>query len=192
MTTEPPAPPGSRLRRRVVAGAAIGILALGIWLGNMFKGLGPGGGTEGGAERSSASGENGAAEDGQLSVTLGTPQASGAASPSNAANSSRPSPEGAPAEILGVLLYEDGYRLPRDTTLDVTTLSNPVSPQFAPATLEEVVSRARLATGSPSGIRVLIFRHLSSTIGAKQKLLQALHEAGVRDGEIHQRTDYYD
>lgn len=182
MTTEPPAPPRRSLRRRVVTAAAVGLVALGIWLGNWFKGIGPGGGVDGGAKPSSSSEESGAAEEGELAVTLGEPQTSGASRPGNPT----------PAEVVGVLLYEDGYRLPRDTALDVSTLSNPVSPQFEPATLEEVASRARLAKGNSEGIRVLIFRHRSSTVGAKQQLLQALHAAGLRDGEIHQRTDYYD
>ena len=183
---DPPAPPrsGWNLRRRVVAGGAVGILALGIWLGSWFRGFGLGGG-DGGEQVSDANGGIPAtvAPD-EVSVDLG--QETVLKSPAGTGS------DEAKSGTVAVLVTGDSYLLARAPFEDATALPAPLSQHFVPAELTAIVSQAQSVPGTESGIRVRVYQHKSSTIGAYSTLLQALKDAGLDDGAIHRVTGYYD
>ncbi|MCA9054915.1 MAG: hypothetical protein KDA75_13835 [Planctomycetaceae bacterium] len=173
------------LRRRVLAGGAIGILALGIWLGSWFRGFGLGGGSGGEEVAETDGGIPAAVSPDDVSVDLG--QETVLKSPSGNADD-----EASSAGTLAVLVTGDSYLLAKEPFEDATALPAPLSEHFAPAELSDIVSRAAVVPGTESGIKVRIYQHKSSTVGAYSTLLQALKEAGLDDGAMHRVTGYYD
>jgi hypothetical protein len=174
------------LRGKLAAGAALGLIALGIWFGMNFRGPGLGGsGTDDGAGEG-AGGEatrTGSGDDSPTNVSV--------AVDGDAPLAARPeTPDGAGPATLQVMVYESGYRLPK-ALADSASADAATADQFAPATLEQVVAQAQAAKGNESGIKVLILLHKSSTVGARNDLVKALQDAGLRDSEIHQRTGRY-
>jgi hypothetical protein len=166
-----------RVRSRVIGGAVL--VAVVFWIGTLFRGPGQGGGD----------GEGPSVEEGRPAATEDV-----AVNLQNADPVSTPEPEtggGAP-EIVPVLLYEDGYRLPRDPWANAADVSEATSDDFDPATLDQALARARDATGNKSGIKVLLLQHASSQVGAKNALLKALQDAGIGENEIHVRQGYVD
>jgi hypothetical protein len=177
--------PGS-LRGKLVAGTALGLLALGVWFGMNFRGPGLGGsGTGDGAGEGTGgqgSGSN-SGDDAPTNVSVAVDGGTPLAAPSNVPAASR-------VPMVQVLVYEAGYRLPQESA-DPVAADSATTDQFVPATLEQVVARAKAAQGNEDGIKVLILLHKSSTVGARNDLVQALQQAGLRDSEIHQRTGRY-
>lgn len=185
------------LRGKLVAGGALGLLVLGMWLGSFFKGFGlggpgsgPGGGTTGNAIPETAGADD---RPTNASVAIDPDTTLATASPRGTPTEPGQSSADAPPETISVMIYEGGYRLPKAKIGDDSSTSSMElkSSDFQPASLEEVVAWARAAKGNADGIRVIVLLHQSSTAGARMSLYQALASAGLQDGEIHQRTGFF-
>lgn len=191
MTAPAPTPsrPGWSLRRKALTTGAVGILAIGIYLGTLFDGFGLGSGFGlGGSAPGGASGDGGGAppDTSGLSADLGpsaTIHAKNAADPATATGP------------LAVFITADGYELPGDSAenlAEAATLPAPLSEHFVPAALDDVVARAKQTVGNAGGIRVLIYRHKSSTVGLHGTLVHALQDAGLPSGALHVVTGFFD
>jgi hypothetical protein len=181
-------PPVSRASRRkkVIAGAAVGVLAVGFWLGTLFNGWGFGTGKEGeGAGDADTGGASATSGPEDLSVDLGNPSLTRPDVPPEPAPAAVPAQ---PAPLVAVLVKGDGYGLLSDSQAKVAELATPLSQHFSSATLEDVVSAAQAATGNADGVKVLIVKHKSSTVGRDGELKAALRSAGLPDGAIHVYT----
>lgn len=183
---------GWSTRRKAVTTGAVGLLALGIWLGTMFDGFGLGSGLGLGQTGSSGleRGATGESESGASEPVSTDGVSTSLGNPADVRVGSAMVP--APTETLSVLVTGDGYELPKDTSADIATLAAPLSGHFEPATLDDVVARARQTTGNASHIRVLIYRHKSSTVGLHGTLVHALQDAGIPSGGVHVVTGFFD
>ncbi|MEZ6065092.1 MAG: hypothetical protein R3B90_05160 [Planctomycetaceae bacterium] len=190
--------PRASLKSRVIAGTALGLIALGIWLGSFFRGPGLGGsaGTGDGATDSTSEGGNAPQQTSTdredvpidaVSTTVDprTPLTSGGSTTSGGTDVA------GNADAVTVMIYGDGYRLPLDSSVDSTALAAPVSDHFRSATLEEVIAASRLAAGNEQGIHVIVLRHKTAKVSAGTALQKALENAGFRGGQIHVRDDQF-
>jgi hypothetical protein len=178
----PSAAKKGRLRNKLLGAGAIGLLALGIWIGSWLPEFGLGGrrgvddpGSQT-AEVPSAPAATDSVVTGVGGVAIRTPQVS----------------ENRPPLLLTVMIHGEGFQLPRNPSVDAMTLPAPVSEHFEPATLEEVVAQAQQVPGNAEGIKVLILRHKSATVGARERLLKALLDAGLKYEELHALTGFVD
>ncbi len=178
----------SRGKKTVVGVLVAGLIGLGIWLSNLFQGFGTGQGNGGPDAPSTAREDPSAREELPEDVSVSIAAASDAAirPPDQAAGTID-----SPLEMLPVLIVEEGYRIPNELGVDVSSLGSALSDHFRPAELAEVVRLAEATTGNEHGIRVLILWHRTSTSGADKRLRQALLEAGIPQTEIHRRTGYF-
>lgn len=177
----PSAAKQGRLRNKVLGAGAIGLLALGIWIGSWLPEWGLGGrrgeddpGTET-ADLPSPPPVTDGVVTGVGAVAVRTPQESESHPP-----------------FVTVMIHGEGFQLPRNPGLDVRTIPPPTSEHFEPASLEEVVARAKQVPGNAEGIKVLILRHKSATVGARDRLQKALLDAGLKTEQLHQLTGYVD
>jgi hypothetical protein len=177
---------GGSWRRRAFGIAAVGLVGLGIYLSDWFRGpgLGGSGSGDGSARTETSPGDDATSPAGaeQVSTTSTTDDA--AASPSNAAAGAR--------ESIIVLIEGNEYRLPIDPDAIVTVSAAPVGSDFRTATLAEVVALAKSTSGNANGIHVDVYRHRNATSGARAALVEALQDAGYRPGEIHLRDEFYE
>ena len=175
---------GGGVRRKAMFAGGAAILALGFWLGSMFRGPGLGGGDADGSTDEDGVPATVGTED--VSADLGNVvvvQPAGA----NAADAARSAPD-----TLAILVTGDRYLLAKTPFEDATSLPPPLSQHFSPVELEAVVARAQAVAGSKSGIKVRVYQHKSSTVGSYTTLLQALKDAGLDDGAIHRVTGFFD
>lgn len=56
---------------------------------------------------------------------------------------------------------------------------------WQPIGLSEIVSRAETIEANDAGLRVLVSRRGSSRVSTEMELIEALHQAGLTDDEIH-------
>jgi hypothetical protein len=151
------------MRKRLIAVAAVVLVALGAWLGNLFKGFGLGG-------PGSGTGEG-------TSVNLVAP------------TEAPPEPEETEVEqestgVLTVVVESDQFRVQSGADTAAT---------FAPATLDEIVRRAKEAKGDEHGVRVRLRFHQNAQNGATSDLYQALQEqAGLAREAIVDAPGYVD
>jgi hypothetical protein len=190
-----PAPKsGWSFRRKALTAGAAGILALGVWLGTLFDGFGFGTGFglgqsgDGVGQSGDGDGQGDSASEVStegVSADLGNPSTIRAAN----TGTSTAVPAG---QTLDVLITGDGYELAKDPAVEAGTLTPPLSQHFEPAMLDDVVARAQATTGNASGIRVVVYRHKSATVGLQGTLEHALQDAGIASGGIHVVPTYAD
>ena len=162
------------MRKRVMAVAAVGLVVLGVWLGDVFRGFGTG-------EADSSESSETALEDVQVSLDAGSEIPSrGAGAPQQETAATTPRPEHAD-DVLTVLVDGDSYQL---QTGDDEAAS------FTPATLEEVVERAETYPGNPLGVRVRLRFRRNSQEGARADLIEALQAAEIEREQIIEATDF--
>ena len=73
----------------------------------------------------------------------------------------------------------------RELFVDAGSSAVDEPPDWQPIGLNEVVKRSRDIPPNVAGLRVLISRRGSSRVSAEMDLLEALHQAGITDDEIH-------
>ena len=158
--------------RNLFAGAVVGALALGIWLGSFWKGPGFGGAGTG-------FGTGPEPNEHPASTSDSTQVRAMATDPP--ARPTDPLDEG-PTDMMTVVIYGDEYRL---------VIGD--SPQAGKLlTLSEIATRAKKMTGTPEGIRVRILKGKSAQEGARADLLNTLTENGVKREEIQERAEFVD
>src|SRR5262245_46066521 len=156
------------MNKRLLGAAAVVILAVGMYLGNLFRGFGLGGGA---GEGESNRGEH------ETQVNLTRPSATPAATPSTGASTGSPG-------ILTVLVEADRYRIQEGTDEDA---------RFEPVELSDVVTRSRDVAGDEHGVRVRLRFRRNAQTGAINDLYQALQsQAGVKREEIIEAAGYLD
>jgi hypothetical protein len=174
------------MRRTASTAAVVAILAVGFWLGNMFKGfgLGPGGG--GGSDSSSQSpgpGTGGTRDPNQRREAIeskkelvSTPETLPEVQPAQSPEAVSP---GAPS-LVTVAIDGSGYALSTDGV------------RFQPATLGQVIEVARDTTGNDQGVRVRVVRRKNAVNGARLDLFHELEAAGLRREAIQEMTGFVD
>lgn len=181
-----PVRPRRSLRGKVLTGGALGLLALGIWIGSMFPGFGLGRGSGVGEVEPAASRDPQAEldpSDAPIAVQL---------APATVAASAAPADAQPPSDTVVVMIYGDGFRLPNRPIADVRSLPQPASTQFVDASLDDVVATALRVPGNESAIKVQVVRHRTATVGALQRLRKALQDAGLRNEQMHQVVGFVD
>lgn len=153
------------MKKRVAGGVVLVAIGVGIWLSNLFNGIGPGG-----------DGSNvGLSPD--VSVSLEN------ASPATGEVSDEPA-EGTPmsaTERPVVVIDAQEYFL--EQRQGETTA-------YVPVSLEQIVEQAKTATPDADGIRVQIKRRGSSRHSAESALDTSLHNAGITDEQIQRHTGF--
>lgn len=158
------------LRRKAVGAAALGLVALGIWLGQYFPGFGLGKGLGFGTGSDST---------GTSPTTAERPES---ANPSATVVSQETSSTGMPPARLRVIIDGDRYVLAKG---DSGTEGEALDPT-------EIAQRAKSTTGDDQGIRIRIERTKRATAGARQSLLEALDAAGITRDSRHESTEFLD
>lgn len=187
MNDAPPPGPKRSIRRNLMTGAAVGILAIGFWLGTLFNGFGLGNGEQGSTEpeTDSPGGTPVTVAPDDVSVDLGNPSLV------------RPTPDGTaepdePLVMIAVLVKGDGFAVLRNPPPNVSMLGVPLSQHFQNEPLDDIVQLALDSPGNASGVKVQIVKHKSSTVGGDSSLRTALKNAGIPDGAIHVYTGFHD
>ena len=153
------------MKKRVAGGVVLVAIGIGIWLSNLFNGLGPGG-----------AGTNvGMNPDTLVSVNLDASTAAEAAQESETeagvVGSGRP-----------VVVIDDlEYFLEQRTGENV---------EYVPVALERIVALAQGAEPDADGIRVQIKRRGSSRQSAETALDAALSSAGVTEQQIQRHAGF--
>lgn len=146
-----------RSRGIFVAGGAA-LIALGIWMGGLFNGLGPGGGAGSGDGKS------------EKKVTDKDD-----AKPSDDPKIVDPDNGTSDAGPLHVVLEPNGYAIAAEK--DGRT-------GYSSATIREIVADAIATREQPDGYRVVITSRAGVSAGAHQDLVRQLEEAGLEPDEI--------
>jgi hypothetical protein len=161
------------LRRKAVGATALGLVALGLWLGQYFPGFGLGKGLGFGT---GSDGSGSAQSEPAVERPAGEPSASVVSS------EVRVNPPGLPPARLRVIIDGDRYLLARsDSGFEGETLD-----------ATDIAQRAKSATGDDQGIRIRIERTKRATAGARQTLFEALDAAGITRDERHESTTFVD
>lgn len=169
------------MRSRVIGGAALGILAVGLWLGSYLKGPGLGEGTGTGASGEGQSGQNQSPTDPNSPVSVSTTP------PSNSVST-------APArglEVLPIHIRKDRYAVPAQGA----ALSPGVVPNFkafVEIPLDEVVTLARSTPGNTYGTKVLLYISPLAVAENHEQLKQAFLEAGIDESSVKRETGFFD
>ena len=152
------------MKKRAIGAGAVVLLALGIWLGNLFQGFG--------------TGEGETDSDGSNSLVSLTTDGS---QPSTTSPGDGDNPASETPDVLTLLVDDDKYLIQwgEDWHAD-----------FAPATLEEIVTAAREAPGDENGVRVRLRVTEDAQNGAIDDLESALTDAGLKSVAIF-RVDGY-
>lgn len=189
MSISPTPRPRWSLRRKTLTAGAIGVLAVGFWLGTLLKGpgLGPGEGL-----RSASDVEESAAPSADVPTSSAAPSSVRPTPEDGTSATTSPAADAQPAQMIAVLIRGDGFGLLVNPPANVSALAPPLSQHFQPATLDEIIARARSATGNASGVKVQLVRHKSSTAGNSSALRTALRNSAVPDDAIHAYVDFHD
>lgn len=164
----------------------VGLLAVGWWLGSMFKGFGPGGpgtstktGTGDGVAVDSrdpnAARTQKARQTEQTPTIPGpTPVASGISEPTP------PTPSAGQREVLTIIIDGPGYIAGSDES------------ELRGAELAEIVALAKGTQGDDQGVHVRILRKKNAEAGARADLIGQLQEAGLKREEIQEMSGFID
>ncbi|MEZ6056802.1 MAG: hypothetical protein R3C01_08855 [Planctomycetaceae bacterium] len=174
-----PSPPS--LRSRVIGGTALGILAVGLWLGSYLKGPGLGTTTGDATTGDQKSGTTVEGSDNGSPVTVSTDLPAGAKSSSPARN----------LEVLPIHVRKDRYAVPSEGTI-VTAGVVPDFKTFVEVPLSEVIELARSAPGNSYGTKVLIYISNYAVAENQQQLNQRLIEAGLDESSVKRESGYFD
>lgn len=157
------------MKKRVAGGVVLVAIGIGIWLSNLFNGLGPGGaGTNIGlSPQINATLDNEESTSGETSLTSieDTSAAAGV------------------HERPVVVIDAQEYFLEKRT---------PDGTQYVATPLEQIVEMARQAEPDADGIRVQIKRRGSSRQSAEAALDAALREAGLGEEQIQRHAGFID
>ena len=162
------------LRRKAVGAGALGLVALGIWLGQYFPGFGLGkgigfgtGSSDTGSAPTDAAAKGAKPEGGSTTlVSVETP--------------GKPTPP--PPERLRVIIDGERFIL---ASGDSGTEGEALDPT-------EIAQRTKSTTGDDQGIRIRIERTKRATTGARQSLLEALDAAGITHDSRHESQAFLD
>jgi hypothetical protein len=160
------------LRNKAVGAAALGLVALGVWLGQYFPGFGLGKGLG-----------FGTGSDSSGTSTIDTPaERPQAGNPSATVVSQETHPPGKAPERLRVIIDGDRYILAKGESGSEGEALDPT----------EIAQRAKATTGDDQGIRIRIERTKRATAGARQALFEALDAAGITRDSRHESTEFLD
>ncbi|WP_437188192.1 hypothetical protein SH668x_001623 [Planctomicrobium sp. SH668] len=162
-----------KAKRVVTGGAVVGLLALGVWLANFWKGPGLGGSGTG-------YGVSSAPETNINETQVNTAVESPAPAPSVEVAAPKNAFESYPSDIMTIVIEGGSYRL---TDGVLNSSGTPIS-------LEEISQRAQNLTGTAEGLRVRILKEKSAQEGARSDLMQELTKNGVKREEIQERADF--
>jgi len=169
----------SSLRRKAVGAGALGLVALGIWLGQYFPGFGLGKGLGFGTGSSeSGPGAGGAA----APETAGAPPRSGNPEATIVSRETPVASTVLPPERLRVIIDGDRYILASSENGQDGKALDPT----------EIAQLTKSATGDDQGIRIRIERTKRATAGARQALFEALDAAGITRDSRHESTEFLD
>lgn len=169
--------------RNVFAGAVVGALALGIWLGSFWKGPGWGGaGTGFGTSNQTETGTSDTPESNAPASDAETHVGLPLSSRDSLAPETRPALSDFPTDMMTIAIHGNEYRMVDE--------SAPKSGVIM--TLPEISERAKKMTGTPEGIRVRILKGKTALEGARADLLKALEGNGVKQEEIQERAEFID
>jgi hypothetical protein len=157
------------MRKRVAGGVVLVAIGIGIWLSNLFTGIGPGGAGSniGLSPDINATLENSESTTGDTSLTSVEGTAAGSSAP----------------ERPIVLIDAQEYFLEQRTA---------DGPEYVPTSLQEIARLAQQAEPDADGIRVQIKRRGSSRHSAEAALDAALREAGLREEQIQRHGGVID
>lgn len=161
------------MRKRLIAVAAVGLLIVGAYLGNFFRGFGPGGPAtgQGEAEAPPADTQVNLGAESSVSLTSQLTGATGEAAPTTAKDD----------KVLTVLVSGDKYEVQSGDDAAAT---------FEPYTLEALVEQAKNRTGDEHGVRVRLRFKRDAQEGATSDLVKALQAAGIAREQIIESTGY--
>lgn len=154
------------MKARTAGGVGIGLVALGLLLGLLWKGPGLGGAGVGEGEQGQA-----APDLVGVSSSVSSPTAASAAPVGDRRGQE---------DFVTVVIDGDGYRL---TSADNTEGGTEAS-------LDQIVERVKKVSGTPEGIRLRVLLQRSAQEGARSDLQAALRSAGVRTEEIQEVTEF--
>lgn len=163
------------MRKRVMAVGAVVLLIVGAWLGDLFRGFGTG--------DPASSDRNDESPPGEVQANL---EAAADVSPRGESERTQESAAATPTpqhadDVLTVLIDGDSYELQSGDDANAT---------FAPATLEELVAKAKTHPGNPNGVRVRLRFRRDSQEGARADLIEALQLDGIQREQIIEATDF--
>lgn len=162
------------MKKRLIAVGAIGLLIVGAWFGNLFRGFGLGGSGSGEGDNDRATG------DVQVSLDTGEPSLTAGLTSATATSSTA---EGAPVadEVVTVVITTDRYELQSGD--DATA-------RFEPATKEAIVELAKSRKGDAHGVRVRLRFKPDAHSGATSDLYSALQEADISREQVIEAKGY--
>lgn len=162
-------------KRNLFGGALLGAVALGIYLGQFWKGPGLGGGGAG-DELSLTSHQ-------ESQVHSGVDR-NAVSAPAQMEKSQGEKPAeidlGLPAQMITIVVHDQKYRL---VTGDNPKVGTDLS-------LEDVKRYAGETIGSSDGIRVRILKERDAREGARSDLMAALTQAGLKREEIQEYSEF--
>ena len=168
----------------------VGLLAVGWWLGSMFKGFGPGGpgtstktGTGDGVaieSRDPNAARNEKKEQAERTPSIPGPTSATPSTPSEATEPMLAISSPVPREVLTVVIDGPGYLVGADEK------------RLRAAELAEVVTLALGVQGDDQGVHVRIRRKKNAQAGARVDLIGKLLEAGLKRESIQEMTGFID
>jgi hypothetical protein len=157
------------MRKRVAGGVVLVAIGIGIWLSNLFTGIGPGG-----------AGSN-IGLNPEINATLQNDETTTGDTSLTSVQGEQPG-SGAPERPIVVIDAQEYFLEQR--TADGS--------EYVPASLEQIVELARKAEPDEDGIRVQIKRRGSSRQSAETALNAALRDAGLGEEQIQQHAGFVD
>ncbi|WP_437191694.1 hypothetical protein [Planctomicrobium sp. SH527] len=161
-------------KRNLFGGALLGAVALGIYLGQFWKGPGLGGG---------GAGDTFSLTNGSEQVQSGMDR-NAVSAPAQMEKTSGEKPAeidlGLPALMVTIVVHDQKYRLVTGDNPKVGT----------DLTLDEVKRYAGETVGSADGIRVRILKERDAREGARSDLIAALAQAGLKREEIQEYSEF--
>jgi hypothetical protein len=163
------------LRRKAIGAGALGLVALGIWLGQYFPGFGLGKGLGFGTGSTDSSGS-------KTSPAGSSTERSGQPSATVATETPSARPATPPPQRLRVIIDGDRYIL---ASGDEGIAGETLDPT-------EIAQRTKQAAGDDQGIRLRVERTKRATTGARQALLEAIDAAQIPRDALHESTEFID
>jgi hypothetical protein len=158
------------MRKRVAGGVVLVAIGIGIWLSNLFTGIGPGG----------AGSNIGLSPD--INVALDNSESTTGSETSLTSMEAEGSGSSAPQRPIVVIDAQEYFLEQR--TAD--------GPEYVPTSLDEIIRLAQQAEPDADGIRVQIKRRGSSRHSAEAALDAALRQAGLSEEQIQRHGGIVD